>query len=476
MISTQTILCLLLRQPSGHVRRMALLAAALVTTLPIADLSGQFNGVDRPSLNASSASIDGQSQTTASGASRTSTEKASWGSPSTAQAIDQAISLESLEAMAFEKSPVIAKLQARIDALRGKQVQAGLRPNPKVGIMGEDIFDEGNGGRFGVFVGREVVRGNKLALSQNIVGAEMVAAERQLETAAHRLLTDVRSRYYDSLLAQRKVELTGTLVAMLEKIVASSQALFDAQEVAKTALLQSEIELENAIVIRKQAENDRLAAFGRLAGLLNEPSLPFESLSGDVTQIPQLTSIEVSFDRILQESPEIARLLANVETAKRVVSRACVEPIPNVTWQSGLSYDTVSDDMVASFQIGMPLPTQNFNQGAIAQARKSVVASQRSIEQKVLQIRQRLISEYRSYNAARIQVDAYEDRILPKSKESLELSVAGYEQGEVSFLNVLTAQRTFFQVQLNYLDQLKQLRGRAVLIEGNLLADALNQN
>ncbi len=375
--------------------------------------------------------------------------------------------------MAFNCSPVIEKLSAQIEALRGKQVQAGLGPNPTFGVMGEDMFDNGNAGRFGVYVSQQFIRGGKLCLSQKVVEAEIATAERQLELAGRKLLTDVRKRYYDALLAQQQVELTETLRRRLEQIVKVSQALVEAKEVARTSPLQSEIELEKTLAQQRQAENNRVAAFGQLATLINSEELPWQRLTGDVANVPSLESIETAYDRLLSDSPEIEVLLAEIETAKRTLSRAIVQPIPNLNWQSGLAYDTASDHIVAGFQVGMPIPVCNKNQGAIYQAQQQIVAAERALEQKVLQLRQRLVAEYQKYHQARIQVEAYENQIIPKSQETLELIAAGYQEGEVGFLDVLTAQRTYVQVQLDYLVQLRQLRRQAVLIEGQLLENAL---
>ena len=88
-------------------------------------------------------------------------------------------SLEQLEQMALATSPAVAEVLAEIESLRGKLTQAGLPPNPTAGINGDDINEDGGAGRYGVYIGREIVRGNKLGLSRSAVRAEIVAAEQQ---------------------------------------------------------------------------------------------------------------------------------------------------------------------------------------------------------------------------------------------------------------------------------------------------------
>ena len=56
------------------------------------------------------------------------------------------ILLSELEQIALTINPAIAEIEAEIESLRGKAVQASLPPNPRVGVNAEDIFEEGNGG------------------------------------------------------------------------------------------------------------------------------------------------------------------------------------------------------------------------------------------------------------------------------------------------------------------------------------------
>ncbi|MCL4202635.1 MAG: TolC family protein [Pirellulaceae bacterium] len=64
--------------------------------------------------------------------------------------------------------------------------------------------------------------------------------------------------------------------------------------------------------------------------------------------------------------------------------------------------------------------------------------------------------------------------MLPDAKETLDLVTVGYQQGEFSYVNLLTVQRTYFQSNLAYLDSLLELKSARVQIEGLLLSDSLS--
>ena len=79
------------------------------------------------------------------------------------------------------------------------------------------------------------------------------------------------------------------------------------------------------------------------------------------------------------------------------------------------------------------------------------------------------------YVDAQLQVDAFRDSILPKSQQSLDLLMKGYSVGETELLEVLVAQRTFFQTQVAYLENVRSLSRQNAKIQGMLLGDSLSQ-
>ena len=59
------------------------------------------------------------------------------------------------------------------------------------------------------------------------------------------------------------------------------------------------------------------------------------------------------------------------------------------------------------------------------------------------------------------------------AKKTFELVSEGYAQGEIDFLQLLTAQRTYSQINLTYLENLRKLWQQNVEIKGMLLKGSL---
>jgi cobalt-zinc-cadmium efflux system outer membrane protein len=80
---------------------------------------------------------------------------------------------------------------------------------------------------------------------------------------------------------------------------------------------------------------------------------------------------------------------------------------------------------------------------------------------------------FQQYANARFEVQKYSGEILPKAKQTLDLVTRGYRQGEVGYLDQLTAQRTYFQTNISYIEALRELWRGTISIEGLLLQGSL---
>lgn len=381
--------------------------------------------------------------------------------------------LSEIEQLALDNSPAIQQIRTEIEGLDGKLQQAGLGANPVVGISGQEINEDGGAGRYGVYFGRQVIRPEKLYLASSAVEAEIEAASQRLLMTEQKLLTDVRQRYFQLLVAREKVSVSKRLVNVAEKAVETNRKLKEADEAAKPSVLQSELELQNAKVNLKRAENEQQAARRRLNGFLPDDIQLPDELNVDLEDFVDLGEFENTLEELVNNSPEIAALFADVETARRKLDRENVEALPNVTWQTNVLYDMVGDDVVVGLQLGMPIPSVNWNQGNIYAAQRQVTAAQLKVEKRSQELLQRLASAYESYLDAKIQVDAFKSEILPKAKETFDLIAFGYSEEEIDYLQLLTAQRTFTQTNLSYIDSLSDLWKHSVNIRGLLLSGSL---
>lgn len=382
--------------------------------------------------------------------------------------------LPDLERLALANSPALREASARVQAAEGRWLQEGLPPNPRAGYMGDEIGNEDSAGMHGGFISQEFVRGGKLRLAQAAAAFEVRRARAERDAQRARIVNDARIAFYEVLIAQRTVDIFDELTRVADRSVSIALRLLEGGEASRADVLQWQIEARTARLRLDQARNRAVAAWRDLTAVANVPDLPAMRLAGDpAADLPRL-DFELALDNVLSRSPELAASAAEIERSRSAVRRAQAEPIPNLEVRAAVQHDDASGDTFANLELGLPLPVWDRNQGNIQRAYAELLAAESGFERRQLALRDKLAMSFERYQSALQQVDAYANDILPDAESSLDLVVVGYENAETGYLDVLTAQRAFFNAHLEYLAALRELRRNAVVIEGLLLTDSLN--
>jgi len=393
--------------------------------------------------------------------------------PGAASSAPACMTLAELEAMALANNPAMARASARIDAARGNWVQVGLPPNPVAGYAGAEIGDEGRAGQQGAFLGQEIIMGGKLRLNRAVASQEIAQMEQQAAAQRYRVLSDVRISYYEVLIAQRTIDIANALRGIGNEAVKAVEGAVKAQETSRGDLLQARVETNTARIILANAQNQHIAAWRRLSLVVGAPNMVLKPLAGNPEEgLPEI-QFEVALQRLLMNSPELAANQAGVERARAALARARAEPIPNVDFTLTGQHDNATGSDIIGVQIGIPIPVLNRNQGGIQRAEAEYMAAEAELRRTAYGLQQRLATVYQQYASTRQQAEVYQRDILPDARGSLDIATKGYRQGEFSYLTLLTAQRTYFQTNLSYLESLRVLRESSVTIEGFLLRDSL---
>jgi cobalt-zinc-cadmium efflux system outer membrane protein len=384
--------------------------------------------------------------------------------------------LEELEGLALGNNPSLGEAWARVQAAEGRWIQAGLPPNIELGYSGQQLGSKGQAEQEGVFIGQEFVRLRKLRLSRAVAAQEIQVAQQQLSAQQRRVLTDVRLGYYEVLAAQRRLELTRALLVINQNAVKAAQDLFDIKEVGTADVLRATVELQSTQLLLKTTQNAFNAAWMRLIAVLGMPGLQPAPVAGDLNAELMHVSEEEALARLLRESPEIYAALAQVQRQRWALDRARAEPLPNLKVQGVVQADNSTHSTNGNLQASIPIPWLNRNQGGIREAEFHVVEAERAVGRVELNLQRRLAGVYQQYASARNTVEIYtaEGGILENVKKTLDAVQANYSAGEMSYIDLLTAQRSYAQTNLAYIEALGQLRAALAEIEGLLLKDSLS--
>lgn len=385
------------------------------------------------------------------------------------------VSRQDLEQIALNNNPALARAGAMVGAARGTWVQSGLYPNPSVGYEGQQIGSGGLAEQHGVLLNQEISLGGKLRLNRAVAGREIDIAAQELEAQRLRVLTDVGMGYYQVLVAQEQIRLATELIRVSSEGTTSVEALFQAQEAGRADVLQAQLESESAQILMQEAANRYEAAWRGLAAVLGNPSLPPQTVTGDVTAPPSNIDFDEVLARVILTSPEMAVAVSELDRARVALQREQVEPIPNVTFQGLVNWQDngIGGKPDGGVAVMVPIALFNRNQGSIMRAENDIASARMGVSQLELELQNRLVPVFEQYSNSKNQVSRYRETILPAAVESLQLTRQMYQAGETNYLGLLTAQRTYSQTHRNYLEAVLQLRLAEVQIQGSLLSGSL---
>jgi len=380
------------------------------------------------------------------------------------------MTLEMLVALADAHHPRLTAAFEKVQAAQGRALQAGLYPNPV--IAGSSPQMDGNQSQFNGFISQEIVTAKKLKLDVAALEREVSQAQFGWQQERFGILTQLRQQFYATLAAQNRVTVLQSLVQIAHRSRDVSQKLLQAGEGTRGDTLLFEIEVDRAEVALANAETIYSVGKRQLAILAAVPDLEIDRLLGDLDlELRDYDLQELRF-AIAAANPQanIARL--EIDRNAYRLRRAVVQPIPNLDIMGGYQRQVgVPSEDQGLFQVTMSVPLWNKNQGNIYAAEADLAGSRADLSRVELDLGNQAANALATYQTAGQLVQQYETLILPKARETLDLTQQLYAQGQIDFLRLLQAQKTLLEAELARLQALEQRWITAATIAGLLQSE-----
>jgi outer membrane protein, heavy metal efflux system len=373
------------------------------------------------------------------------------------------LSLDELLAIARTHNPTLSAARAAIAESAGQAKQAGTLPNPVIGYEGEQIRGGSyGGGEQGGFVQQTIPLGGKLGLRRDVYRAQQRTGELALAEQQQRIEADLESSFYGALALQQEIATRKQLSAVAADAAETARQLANVGQADTPDVLQSEVEEEQAALDTLTAQHRYIAAFHQLTAIAGQPDLPLTRLAGDLAASPAMPP---SLDSILAQSPAVERADEAVHAAEAQLRSTRREIVPDLTLRAGEQWNgelvRQNPNIAAGAQsfasASVDLPLWNRNQGNIASAQATVSAANAEAQRVRLELRRAAAPLIEQYNIAAAQSARYRDDLLPRAQHAYDLYRDRYRQMAAAYPQVLVSQRTFFQLQLAYIQSLGEL-------------------
>jgi len=361
------------------------------------------------------------------------------------------LKLDDLIAFAVENSSELASIYARWKAVENQVPQAAALPDPKLsyGYFIESVQTKTGPQEQTVGLSQTLPWFGKLSLKEKMAVKQAESIAQEYDAAVRGLVSKVKKSYYEYSWLYDAVQINREHINLLRVVESVASIRFKSSKISQSSLIQIQVEqgrIEDRIKelesLKNPLSNSIYAALGVESGAL----LPRPVKAGEV--LTDLNTAELKL-QMEQANPELKRISILKEKQELAVRLADKDYYPDVTF--GLSYidtDGGKDPTLALVSINLPIWRKSLDAAKLEAVNRRQSVSE-SLKNTRLELAAKLDLLIYYYQNALRKNELYENTLIPKAQQSIDLAVRGFETGSVSFADLLNAERTLLEFQLD---------------------------
>lgn len=354
-------------------------------------------------------------------------------------------------------------VEAAIAAARAERAIASFGPQDSFELSTENFPGFGTGDEFenlnvtGRYT-RVWERGGKREARLTLADAGVDVAAADLAVVRAEIGYEIESLFASLWGAEMRLALAEERLAAAREVQALIARRVSAARDPELAALRAatDVSLAESLIVELRLELDAVSA--AIAAFWGEESGDFETCS----LIPAAPSAGAAPAQV--SPPELQRYEAMAQESRARLRLAETEAVPDITWGVGVRSFGFDEDVALVGSVSVPLgaPPRSSARAARDRAEQARIdAEARALVQDAR--RQSRVMRQRS-DTALATLRELDGRPIAEAREALEQAVQGYQRGAFSYLDVIEARRTLFDLRERRIDLLEtHLQAKASL-------------
>lgn len=359
-----------------------------------------------------------------------------------------------------------------IEYSKGQQITARLFPNPVMSIGTLSSYTQGRtlstGGQLFFQAQQLFELAGKRGYRIESAGFGAQSAEAAFEDAVRQLGFTVKDSYYRVQLAQRRLALAEENRDRFSRILEINTIRFKKGYIAEVDLIRIRLQMVDFQSQVIQSLQEAESARGDLRQLLRlSPAMTVE-LSTDLEfrrLDPEIAKLRVA---AIDVRPDLRSKRFTYSQREADLRLAQAYRVPDVTVGAGYAIQgSLGPDNPQqwAFNLGLPVPLFNRNQGGIRQAEVAVQTAEADLNKAVNVVENEVEVAYRNLLQSRRLVEAYVGGVLEDARATFTIVERAYERGGATILDLLDAARTSRTIQQNYIEALFNYQRNVLQLE-----------
>ncbi|QGK73445.1 TolC family protein [Flavobacterium sp. SLB02] len=295
-----------------------------------------------------------------------------------------------------------------------------------------------------------------------------------LEDYFRNLRADATLNYLTSLKQKEIFKVQLTSYTILKNIAIADSIRFKLGSIAEIDARQSKLEANAMLNNVYQSEADwktALLELGTMTG--NQKADTLYLPIGDLKKFDRVFDLNELIVSAQNNRADLLAALQNKNVLQDVLKLAKANRVLDLGLNMGVESASVVTNIVAptpssntvSMGISIPLKFSNRYRGELKAAEYSVQQADVLYKQTELQIQVEVRKAWLNYLTTQKQVRQFKTDLLADAQRLLDGKVYSYKRGETNLLEVLNAQRTYNETQLNYYETLYNYSAALVELE-----------
>ncbi len=353
---------------------------------------------------------------------------------------------------AFDNNAALKAADKRADAASESVKQSGYFPEP---ILSYEHMVEQHDTQYRVGISQQVPGFGKLRLRKRVAGFRAERIKHDAEALRLMVFEQVIKAFYEYHYLGSSIRITKDNVELLDDLEKVVESRFKTKQVKYSDLLKVQVERDKLKDQLEGLREMRPVLSAKLSALLNLPKdapvLPWPKVA---TSASAVLSYDILMDMLDTLNPELRSVDATVKEFGAERDFAARSIVPDFMF--GVSYmlmpevdnGSTPEDYGLMLGISVPVLFGKYRSEKLeANLKKDAALNLRSQLENDLSVELR-VALYELQDAER-QIKLLNESLIPKAEQAFEVARKEFSNSEASFITLIDAQRTLFDLSLN---------------------------
>jgi cobalt-zinc-cadmium efflux system outer membrane protein len=377
------------------------------------------------------------------------------------------LNLEQLLQFAQANNPSLKSLYVKWNSVKEKAPQASVLPDPKLTYGGfiQSVQTRTGPQEHNIGLSQTIPWFGKLSLKEQIAIKEAEAIYQEYAMERLRLFESIKTAFYEYAFLKSEININTEHLELLGLMERIASMRFTTGTLPQSSLIQLQVEqgkIEDRI---KELRTLRPALSSVIYAAIGLHKANIFAWPKNKIDMPRLEIDENNLKAaLLNNNPELKKMDLLIGRQQSAIELTKKEYYPDITFGAQWSHiEGGEDPLQATISFNLPIW-----RASLDASKKEAILKQQSITDALLDRKNNLMAQLDlalyDFNNAKRKVKLYQNTLIPKATQSIEVSLKGFETAGVNISELLDSQRTLLEFQLTYQRQLANANQRLASI------------